>query len=216
MQELKRSFLFADLCGFTAMTEAHGDLDAATIAARFIDAARASLLPGAELLKTIGDAVMIVATNPKTAVEVALALQRRVEEQLDFPSVRIGLNAGACIEREGDFFGSVVNVAARVAAHACAGQILCTAAMLNAAGELGIPLRGCGEASFKNVSQPVALWQILPPDRPVAWGATDPVCRMRVEPLSAPARLSHEGIDYYFCSLSCAKSFADSPPTYLV
>ena len=68
--------VFADLAGYTALTEAHGDDGAADVALRFFDLA-ASLLPGdARIVKTIGDAVMIVASEAPTGLDVGLSLLR--------------------------------------------------------------------------------------------------------------------------------------------
>jgi adenylate cyclase len=69
------TFVFADLAGFTALTEAHGDEQAAELAADFCDTVR-ELLPeyGAEEVKTIGDAVMLRCDEPGAAVELGLRL----------------------------------------------------------------------------------------------------------------------------------------------
>jgi Cu+-exporting ATPase len=74
--------------------------------------------------------------------------------------------------------------------------------------------RSMGETRFKNVAEPIALWELVVPDRPVPSGSLDPVCRMRVDPSTAPARLTHRGRDHYFCSLPCAGAFAAAPERY--
>ena len=65
----EHTFLFADLAGFTALTEAHGDEDAAKLAMEFCDSVR-ELPPdfGAEEVRTIGDAVMLRCDDPRTSV----------------------------------------------------------------------------------------------------------------------------------------------------
>ncbi|MBI1800976.1 MAG: hypothetical protein HYR71_05035 [Chloroflexi bacterium] len=68
--------LFADLSGFTALTETHGDDDAADIVAQLYLLAQASLVGEARLVKTIGDAVMIVAGQPADAVGTACLISR--------------------------------------------------------------------------------------------------------------------------------------------
>jgi class 3 adenylate cyclase len=57
------AILFADLSGFTALTEAHGDLDAADLAGRFHELAEVALRDGTRLIKTLGDAVMTASLN---------------------------------------------------------------------------------------------------------------------------------------------------------
>ena len=92
------SVLFADLAGFTALTEAHGDGDAADVADRFTAVASAALAPGARVVKTIGDAVMIVAPDARAGLETALGVLRAVDAESTFPGVRIGLHVGPVVE----------------------------------------------------------------------------------------------------------------------
>lgn len=89
MEKTPLTFLFADLAGFTALTETHGDEDAADVVARFYDLTRASLIGESRLMKTIGDAVMIVADQPQAAVLTALRL---------VAAVRAGLHSGSAAE----------------------------------------------------------------------------------------------------------------------
>jgi hypothetical protein len=100
------TFLFADLAGFTAMTEAHGDEEAADLAGEFCRAVRALLADHrAEEVKTIGDAMMIRAEDPSQAVELGLRIVEEVGAQHGFPAVRVGINTGPAVERDGDWFG---------------------------------------------------------------------------------------------------------------
>lgn len=205
--------LFADLAGYTALTEAHGDADAADTAARFYAVARANLVGDARLVKTIGDAVMIVATSPADAVTTALRLVASVAAVADFPGVRVGIHAGGVIERDGDYFGATVNLAARVCAQAKTGQILCTSCVAQAIASLGLAtLRSVGAAWLKNVHEAVELHCIgqMTEEVPV-----DPVCRMTVTASPERAHVEIEGKTFYFCSPACAAKFAAAPASYL-
>jgi class 3 adenylate cyclase len=71
------TFLFADLAGFTALTEAHGDLDAADIAARLHALARECLEGESHLVKTMGDGVLIAAPTVRDGLQTALRLSGR-------------------------------------------------------------------------------------------------------------------------------------------
>ena len=133
--ERRLAVVFADLDGFTALTEVHGDLDAAEVATGFADLARGALEPGARLVKTLGDAVMITAKDVDEALQTALNVVAAVDRVDDYPTVSAGVHAGPVVERAGDVFGATVNLAARVAAHAAPGQVLCTKAVADAAGE---------------------------------------------------------------------------------
>lgn len=213
---VERSFLFADLSGFTAMTESHGDDDAAATAMRFAEMAGDVLAHETRIVKTIGDAVMITAPSPGAAVQTAVALARRVVSEPLFPLVRMGMHHGPCVERGADFFGATVNLAARVAGHARAGQILATTTVAaDVQGLAGIHVREAGLGHFKNVSAPILLFEITLVDSARASDVIDPVCRMRVEPAAAIARIVHDGQPYFFCSEACAKTFLEAPDKHV-
>ena len=97
-----RAVLFADLAGFTALSVAHGDVDAAQVAARFFAMTQAALRGDARIVKTIGDAVMVVAATPRAALDTALGLFRAVEEEPECPGVRMGLQFGGIVENSFD------------------------------------------------------------------------------------------------------------------
>lgn len=207
--------LFADLSGFTALTETHGDQDASDIAERFYALAQESLAGDARLVKTIGDAVMIVAADPATAIGTALKLVASVEAEPGFPAVRVGLHLGPCVERRGDYFGATVNIAARVTAFARSDQALCTEPVAEAIRNLSlVTLRPAGAQHFKNVTQLITLFEIHDPHRPTTVEDFDPVCRMRLDPERAPARLPYGDRMYHFCSFNCAQKFARTPEAY--
>jgi adenylate cyclase len=202
--ECERAFLFADLAGFTALTEAHGNRDAADIAERFYNLAGAALVGESRIVKTIGDAVMIVAADAADAVAAALALRSAVAVEPQFPQLRCGLHAGTVVERRGDFIGGAVNLASRVAGHASAGQILGTEVVVDAARRLGCTdLVGLGSVALKNISELVPLYSIAP----AATTTIDPVCRMVVSPATAAAQMTLGERTLYFCSTGCASLF---------
>ena len=123
---------------------------------------------------------------------------------------------GPAVEREGDWFGATVNLAARVSAAAAGGEALLTAATRDAAGQLeGTELRERGRWTFRNVTEPVPVYAaVRQGTRSAAGLPIDPVCRMAVDPWHSAGRLTHEGVEYYFCSLGCAGAFARQPATY--
>lgn len=206
-----RTFVFADLAGYTALTEAHGDSDAASIALRFAALARALVSDEVELVKTIGDAVMLTAANPTVGVEAALALRSAIERETKFPAVRIGLQHGPALECERDYYGAAVNVASRVAGVATAGHILATAEVAALAKSPHARFEPVGTARLKNVGEPVRVFEVVD----LAAGARstgcavqiDPVCRMVVDPTAAADACEVDGVRYLFCSLECAAAF---------
>lgn len=214
MAERPSTFLFADLAGFTALTEAHGDEEAADVAAAFFGELRALLADhGAEEVKTIGDATLTRSVDATEAVRLGLRIARDVGGRHGFLSVRVGMHTGPAVWRDGDWFGTTVNVAARVAGLAAGGQVLITEETVCAAGDLaGVDLRGLGLHDFRNVAEPVRVYEALAEGSHDGAGLPiDPVCRMAVSPSHRVGSLSWEGGEYHFCSLHCAAAFAAEP-----
>ncbi len=210
------TFLFADMAGFTALTEVHGDEHAADAAADFCRRVRALAEPGTEVVKTIGDAVMCRSADARAAVEAGLGMTLHFGGEHGALPVRVGMHTGPAIERGGDWFGGTVNVAARVAALAASGEVLLTEATATAAGELpGVELRGHGVHDLRNVAEPLAVLRAVPTGTGErADMDVDPVCRMVVDPGRAAGILEHRGRLYRFCSLDCAGRFATDPDRY--
>jgi adenylate cyclase len=128
------------------------------------------------------------------------------------------MHTGPAVERAGDWFGAAVNLAARVSGAAAGGEVLVTEATREAAGEVEeIALIERGRQSLRNVSEPVMLFAAHSAGERSARGlAIDPVCRMAVDPEHAAGSLRHQGVEYHFCSLDCARRFAEAPERYVI
>jgi class 3 adenylate cyclase/YHS domain-containing protein len=212
-----QTFLFADLSGFTALTEAHGDEQAADLVGGFCAAVRQLLADHqAEEVKTIGDALMLRSGDAAAAIRLGLCIVHDVGARHGFPLVRVGMHSGPAVEREGDWFGATVNLAARLSAAASGGEALLTAATRTAAGEVEeVELRERGRWMFRNVAAPVQVYAAIRQGAISSSGLPiDPVCRMAVDPWHSAGRLTHEGVEYCFCSLGCAGAFAQDPARY--
>jgi class 3 adenylate cyclase/YHS domain-containing protein len=216
----EHTFLFADLAGYTAMTEAHGDEMAADAVTEFCRDVR-ELLPEfeAEQIKSIGDAVMVRVPEASAAIRLAVRLVGEVGTRHGSLAVRVGAHTGPAVQRDGDWFGAAVNLAARVAAVAERGEVVMTEVTHSAAGgavaEYQIEARP-GQA-FKNVAEPVTIYALTLASQPhVANLPTDPVCRMAVDPNESPARRNCDGVDVWFCSPECAVVFDRHPDRYPV
>lgn len=212
--------MLADLAGFTALTEAHGDEQAADLAGRFFACVR-DLLPEhrAEEVNTIGDAVLLRCADPNQAVLLAMRIVDAVTVQPEFPNVRVGVHTGPAVERDGDWFGAAVNLAARVSGAASGDEILITEATRRALVDKELPglrLHGRGRHQFKNVSQPVVLYELTKTETRAGGRVVDPVCRMALPPDQCAGWLRHGGAEYHFCSLSCLATFANDPQRYSV
>ncbi|MFP5327058.1 MAG: YHS domain-containing protein [Acidimicrobiia bacterium] len=203
---------FVDLAGFTALTEAHGDNEAADMAELFAAMAQAEAASGDRLVKSIGDAVLLQSPSGKQIVEFATRLMRRCGSEPSFPLARGGAHCGPIVARGGDVFGSTVNVAARIAAQAHGGQLLISHDVRSEIDD-DTAVVDLGEFELRNVADLVHLFEV-PLGLEAGPAGVDPVCRMRVERDRAAGRLRHHGHDYWFCSLTCAERFASHPEAF--
>lgn len=210
------TFMFADIAGFSALTEQHGDQDAMDLAHRF-EVLVVSLLPNsARLVKMIGDAAMIAGTDETDCALLALRLLSAAEELPGKPALRIGMHAGEAAERAGDYWGHAVNVAARVAARAEACETLLTAVVRERIQTdrlpLGTRMVGVGKQRVRNIAEALELFSLrVQPDDLIL----DLVCRMRLNAVDVRGTLLVNDRTYYFCSLACAGKFAVEPGRYI-
>src|ERR671923_2980704 len=125
-----RTFLIADVRGYTSFTQAHGDEEAGKLAARFAELAREAVSEtGGEVLELRGDEALCVFHSARQALRGAVELQRRFRERVDgepaFPlGIGVGLAAGEAVPIEGGYRGGALNLAARLCSIAAPGQIL--------------------------------------------------------------------------------------------
>jgi adenylate cyclase len=166
----QHNFLFADITGYSAYAERAGDDAAADLAMRFAsEVAALATEHGAEFVKLVGDAVLVHAVDPARIIRLGLCLPERLAGA-GLPQVHIGIHTGPAVNRAGDWWGTTVNVAARVMAAAGSGEVLVTEATVSAAsGEDQIGLLSIGPRSFKNISTPVSLYSNCP--EPIALAA---------------------------------------------
>jgi class 3 adenylate cyclase len=152
------TFLFCDLVGFTALTAAEGDHRAADVAVELCERTR-PLLPAhsAEHIKSLGDSLMIRCEDPALAVQLGLRIVGELEAVDGFPPVRVGIHTGPAVTRDGDWYGTTVNLASRLCAAAVGGQVLASEQTVEAAGRLRAVELGEQRLHWlKNVTEPVA------------------------------------------------------------
>ena len=218
LAESHQTFVFADIAGFTALTEAHGDEEGADLAESFSAEAEGVVREHhGEHVKTIGDALMLRVGEPAAAVRMGLAIVLDLMTRHGSPAVRVGMHYGPAVERSGDWFGSTVNLAARISGLAVGGEVLLSEAARRAAGEIeGVHFVERGRQRLRNVSEPMTLYAARRQGESSELGLPiDPVCRMAVDPDQAAGQLTHEKVDYHFCSLECAAAFAAAPHAHL-
>ena len=161
------TLLFTDIQGSTRLWEAEPELMTAALR-RHDQILRAAIEDvGGYVFKTVGDAFCAAFSTQQAAVGAALAAQRTLDGE-DWPTsrrilVRMGLHTGACEERDRDYFGPVVNRAARLEAAAHGGQVLvsgATAELLADALPAGVTLRDLGPHRLKDLGRPEQVYQL--------------------------------------------------------
>jgi adenylate cyclase len=125
---------FADLVGFTRLGEQMPPEDLGLVAIRLADLARDVVASPVQFVKTIGDAVMLVCSDPYTLLVTVLDLVDAAAAE-DFPRLRVGLAFGNAVNRAGDWYGSPVNLASRVTSAAPANTVRVTDAARKAIGD---------------------------------------------------------------------------------
>jgi len=160
-----RGFMFADLRGFTAFAERHGNAAAADRVARFLEIARSAIArhEGAEI-KTEGDAIHAVFPSASAAVVCGLEIvdaaeelnARQAQDQLD---LGIGIHAGEAVATAEGYIGTAVNIAARVCAVAMPGEVLVTSTVKGIT-QANIPIGfvSRGRRRLKGIREPVELF----------------------------------------------------------
>ena len=153
---VQMAFCFVDLTGFTRYTEEEGDEEAFDLVERFVETVEATLPSEALIVKTIGDEVMIVSPDPVTLTEWAVGFLGLFHER---PQPRVGIHRGRAVYRDGDYFGSEVNLAHRVVARALGGEVMVTTAVANAIGDSGyLEFDPIGGVELKGFPEPVELF----------------------------------------------------------
>jgi adenylate cyclase len=148
---------FLDLVGYTHLTEQQGDATAAALAETLaVLVNRSSREHGGVPVKWLGDGVMIHHREPAGAVLSALGLVAQLPEA-GLPPAHVGVAAGPVVAQGGDYFGRTVNLAARIAAHAGAGQVLVSDSMAESAPPQGVRFVEQGELPLKGFAHPVRL-----------------------------------------------------------
>ncbi|MBA2517010.1 MAG: MerR family transcriptional regulator [Solirubrobacterales bacterium] len=145
---------FIDLAGFTRLTEEVGDRYAVGLVERFQAAVEITLPDDARIIKSIGDAVMVVSSDPAGLCDWAVGFQRLQSER---PLPRIGMHQGAVLYRDGDYYGREVNLAARVGARAAGGEVLVTRSVVEGAGR-HLDFERVGEVTLKGFAGPTELF----------------------------------------------------------
>jgi adenylate cyclase len=150
---------FVDLTGYTQLTEERGDEVAAQVAGRLAalvnDISRSR---GGRPVRWLGDGGMFHFRESRTAVIAGLDMVERAPAA-DLPPAHVGIHTGPVISQDGDVYGRTVNLAARIAAYARAGQVVVSEETAHRSGDQRLRLAPLGAVSLKGVAEPLPLYQ---------------------------------------------------------
>jgi class 3 adenylate cyclase len=170
-----RTFLIADVRGYTRFTQEYGDEAAAQLATRFAALMREGVAArGGRVLELRGDEALAVFGSARQALCAALALQARFaherEAEPTLPlAVGMGLDAGEAVPVEAGYRGGALNLAARLCSLAEPGEVLASEAVMHLAGKTpGLAYRGRGPVQLKGLAEPVVAVQVVPEAAPPA------------------------------------------------
>jgi adenylate cyclase len=151
---------FADLAGYTRFTEEEGEEEALSSVERFVEGVTNTLPEDARVVKTIGDAVMVVGQDVRALVDWAVGFVSLFDER---PQPRIGVHWGTTLYRDGDYFGRDVNLTSRVVARARGGEVLVTDSVVEAVSDSGhLSFEGIGQVKLKGFDEPWRLCRAIP------------------------------------------------------
>ena len=184
-----RTFLIADVRGYTRFSQEHGDEAASQLTRRFADVVRSSVAAeGGELVELRGDEALCAFDSARAALATAIELQRRSREVVDgeptLPlGVGVGLDAGEAVPTEGGYRGRALNVAARLCSLAGPGEVLASETVAALAGRDGL-------VGF-SARKPVRVKGIDDPIRFVEVVSATPLPPLPSAPSAPRARLAH-------------------------
>jgi adenylate cyclase len=149
---------FIDLTGFTRYTEEEGDIEALDVVENFVATVERTLPREATIVKTIGDEVMVVSPDAATLTEWAVGFLAGFSQR---PQPRVGIHCGDAVYRDGDYFGSQVNLAHRVVNRALAGEVLVTDRVAESiVGRAALGLEPIGSVILKGFPAPTELFVV--------------------------------------------------------
>ena len=150
---------FVDLTGYTRLTEERGDEAAAQVAGRLAALVNdISRRRGGRPIRWLGDGGMFYFREPATAVVAGLDLVER-GPALDLPPAHVGIHTGPVISQDGDVYGKTVNLAARIASYAHAGQVVVSQETAQRSADPQVWFDPLGAVELKGVAQPLPLHQ---------------------------------------------------------
>jgi adenylate cyclase len=206
------AILIADLSGYTALTETHGASSAADLIDKYMEIVDDCLVGDCKLKERTGDEVMIISRSADFLLSTAAKIITQTSKQENFLQVHGGLHYGTVLKRSNSYFGSAINLTARIAAKANPGTFWCSKDFINALDDKSTcSFQSKGKQKFKNINEEkeVAELQIDNPNNFLV----DPVCRMLI--VDKEIALEHpKKTGIFFCSQHCLNHYNTHQSSY--
>lgn len=199
------AILLADLSGFTALTETHGAVSAADIVDKYIRIAEKCLVGNTIIHERKGDEIMIISDSPDSLLATAIKLEANTVKEENFLQIHGGLHFGKLLKRADNYFGTAINLTARIAAKAASGTFWCSNDFVDSIKDKSmcnfIPK---GNHRFKNITEEKEVFE-LHIER-INTNHIDPVCRMVI--VNSQNAIYHPQEDgLYFCAPQCLEIY---------
>jgi adenylate cyclase len=152
---------FVDIVGFTRLGEEIPPEELGALVRQFEREVEGAVNPPVRLVKTIGDAAMLVSPEPGPLVETVLGLVERSGESNGLPLLRGGLASGEALQRAGDWYGRPVNLASRLTSFARRGSVVASKEVHDEAAD-GYAWSFAGNRRFKGVGEDVPVYRVRP------------------------------------------------------
>ena len=154
---------FADMVGFTMLSQHLGDEELAAVVSHFEELAHDTVVArGGRVVKMIGDEVMFVVQTATSAAEIGLSLSETYSDDELLSDVRVGLAIGPVLVQDGDFYGPVVNLASRLVGVANPGTVLMSEefrSALTGEGAEGFEMRALRTRTLKDIGR-IQAWKL--------------------------------------------------------
>lgn len=202
------AILLADLSGYTALTETHGAVFAADLIDKYISIAERCLVDGTRVHERTGDEIMFISDCPDSLLATALKLEANTACEDNFLMVHGGLHLGKVLKRNGNYFGSAINMASRIAAKAVPGSFWCSDDFVSSVMDKSIcKFMSKGKHAFKNFTEKKEVFELS--IEIIKTNYIDPICRMLI--VNHQNAVHHPNEDeLFFCSSQCLKIYQEN------
>lgn len=205
--EENMAILMADLSGYTALTETHGAVSAADLIDNYIRIAETCLVGDSRLHERNGDEIMVVSTSADALLQTALLIGEKASDEENFLQIHGGLHFGKVLKRGDSYFGSPINLTARIASDADAATFCCSGEFIKALTDKSkYKMKSKGLQHFKNISAGKEIFEVSIKRKTTVH--IDSVCRMLL--LNLNEAVQHPFEEKYFCSSHCLHLYSNS------